>query len=383
MASPKTKAAGKTTGKAAASAASPPSVRRETDPVAEQEFGGAVGAVGLIIFSHVLPYYLWISNFYYQGTVIHPTSFDDALPWLQRMWGHITADALPNYRTATIYFGFLLFEALMAQFLPIGPKVKGLPIKSEGGRRLDYQCNALAAWYIALLTVAGLHLSGIFKITEIFDNFGSLMTVAIISGDVISILIYLSAFIFGKAIRVSGNPIYDFFMGIFLNPRIGRVDIKMWAEIRVSWTILFFLTVSAAVKQYETYGVVTAPMWFMILAHGLYTNACQKVWEPSLHSLLHSSILHYSIFSFFFSLSILSYYCAYYFFSNSHLAFLSFLRVKNASQLLGTSVTNVSVGCFVTGILQGSLLSTVSNPSSSIIEVQTSLLVQSTLPFSS
>jgi len=54
----------------------------------------------------------------------------------------------------------------------------------------------------------------------------------------------------GKAIRVTGNVIYDLFMGVFLNPRIGKLDIKMWAEIRVSWTILFFLTVSAAVKVY-------------------------------------------------------------------------------------------------------------------------------------
>jgi len=102
------------------------------------------------------------------------------------------------------------------------------------------------------------------------------MTVAMIAGDVVSVLIYVSAFAFGKAIRVSGNPIYDFFMGVNLNPRIGNLDIKMWAEIRVSWTILFFLTVSAAVKQYEVYGVVTMPMWFMVLAHTLYANACQK-----------------------------------------------------------------------------------------------------------
>jgi delta24(24(1))-sterol reductase len=74
------------------------------------------------------------------------------------------------------------------------------------------------------------------------------MTVAIIAGDVIAIIIYISAFSLGKATRVSGNFVYDFFMGVFLNPRLGSLDIKMWAEIRVSWTILFLLTVSTAVK---------------------------------------------------------------------------------------------------------------------------------------
>jgi hypothetical protein len=41
----------------------------------EQEFGGAVGAALIMIFSHVLPYYLWISNFFYGGRLIYPDSF--------------------------------------------------------------------------------------------------------------------------------------------------------------------------------------------------------------------------------------------------------------------------------------------------------------------
>ncbi len=129
-----------------------------------------------------------------------------------------------------------------------GPRVKGLSIKEEGGRQLEYRCNGLAAWYVTLLTAFLLHITGVFRITQIFDQFGSLMTVAIIAGDVIAVIIYISAFYFGKATRVSGNFIYDFFMGIYLNPRVGSLDIKMWAEIRVSWTILFLLTVSTAVK---------------------------------------------------------------------------------------------------------------------------------------
>jgi delta24(24(1))-sterol reductase len=36
------------------------------------------------------------------------------------------------------------------------------------------------------------------------------------------------------------------------------------------------LTASAAAKQYATYGTVSTPMIFMLVAHGLYTNACMK-----------------------------------------------------------------------------------------------------------
>jgi hypothetical protein len=46
----------------------------QKDNETEKEFGGAVGAAFIMIFSHILPYYLWISNFFYDGRLIHPES---------------------------------------------------------------------------------------------------------------------------------------------------------------------------------------------------------------------------------------------------------------------------------------------------------------------
>eukprot|EP01097_Dermamoeba_algensis_P003633 TRINITY_DN2502_c0_g1_i1.p1 TRINITY_DN2502_c0_g1~~TRINITY_DN2502_c0_g1_i1.p1 ORF type:complete len:284 (+),score=69.69 TRINITY_DN2502_c0_g1_i1:37-852(+) len=75
---------------------------------------------------------------------------------------------------------------------------------------------------------------------------------------------------------MTGIFIYDFFMGAPLNPRIGSLDLKMFAEARLSWILLFLLTSSAAAKQYQMLGYITPQMWFMVLAHGLYTNAIMK-----------------------------------------------------------------------------------------------------------
>ena len=50
--------------------------------------------------------------------------------------------------------------------------------------------------------------------------------------------------------RMSGNFIYDVFMG-------WPVDLKMWAEVRIPWVLVFFMSVSGACKQYEDYGYVT------------------------------------------------------------------------------------------------------------------------------
>jgi len=50
----------------------------------------------------------------------------------------------------------------------------------------------------------------------------------------------------------------------------------MLAEIRISWFLLFLLTLSCAVKHVELTGTVSLPLCFMVLCHGLYANATAK-----------------------------------------------------------------------------------------------------------
>ncbi len=86
------------------------------------------------------------------------------------------------------------------------------------------------------------------------------MSVAMIWGFAVSFGTYFWTVARGEQMRMSGSFIYDVFMGAALNPRIGPVDLKMWAEVRIPWVIVFFLAVSGACKQYEQYGAVT-PVW--------------------------------------------------------------------------------------------------------------------------
>lgn len=65
-------------------------------------------------------------------------------------------------------------------------------------------------------------------------------------------------------------------MGASLNPRLGSFDIKMWAETREAWVLLFLLTLSAAAHQAATFGSISGQMWFLIYAHFLYVNAIHK-----------------------------------------------------------------------------------------------------------
>ena len=78
---------------------------------------------------------------------------------------------------------------------------------------------------------------------------------------------------------MSGNVIYDYFAGAMLNPRIGNIDIKMWAEVRIPWILIFLIALGGAAKQYDTYGYVTPNMGVYVLGTGLYINACAKAEE--------------------------------------------------------------------------------------------------------
>lgn len=239
------------------------------------EFGGPWGALAIMVGSHLLVYYLWISSAYYHGAAVHPTSFTDVGPFLARMGHHIAAGAAPTWRAAAIYGGFLALQLALAYTMP-GVWVRGFPVPSENGVQHRYLCNGAVSWYVTLAAVALLHVTGLFRITELADERGPLLTVAVLFADATALAAYVITVARRRQTRMSGNVVYDFFMGAVLNPRLGRVDFKLFTEIRVSWILLFLLTLAAALEHGAVHGFISAPLVFMVVAHGLYTNACMK-----------------------------------------------------------------------------------------------------------
>jgi len=240
-----------------------------------REFGGTFGAAFIMTLSHALMLYLWIAWRFYDGAVFYPAGLSDLGPFFSRTWDQIVTYASPTWSTFAIYWTFLVIEGWMAAYLP-GLEIKGLPIPSRNGERLVYRCNGITAWYLSLIAIAILHFSGVFPLETIYTQFGSFMITAMISANIVALIVYFGAKATGNAERMSGSFLYDFFMGAWLNPRVGPLDLKMWAEVRVSWLTLFLLTCSGAAHQYATYGTLSTPMIFMVVAHFLYTNACMK-----------------------------------------------------------------------------------------------------------
>lgn len=240
------------------------------------EFGGSWGVSAMMIGFPLLMYYMWIGATYYDGRLPSPREDQDIFQFVTSLFKLAYDGAFPSLKAWAMYWTFFIFEALCYIYLP-GITTKGKPLEHEGGKQLVYYCSGIWSFYVTIAVMATLHLTGLFTLYTIIDEFGPLMSVAIITGFIISIIAYFSALYRGAQHRMTGSFLYDFFMGAELNPRmLGILDFKMFFEVRLPWYILLMVTSAAAARQYEQLGYVSGEMAFLVMAHFLYANACAK-----------------------------------------------------------------------------------------------------------
>ncbi|KAL3424096.1 ergosterol biosynthesis ERG4/ERG24 family protein [Phlyctema vagabunda] len=245
------------------------------DSTGHFDFGGSIGVSCMMVGFPMLMYYMWIGATYYNGKFPTPQDGQSYVDFVRHLAGLAYEGAFPSFRAWKIYWTFFIFEALLYCFAP-GVYAYGKPLAHEGGKQLKYYCSGIWSFYITIAVMGLLHFSGYFPLYTFIDEFGPLMSVAIISGFIVSFAAYFSALARGAQHRMTGYPIYDFFMGAELNPRIGILDFKMFFEVRLPWYILFGLSCGAAARQWEQYGYVSAEVGLLVMAHFLYANACSK-----------------------------------------------------------------------------------------------------------
>ncbi|KAL4808622.1 ergosterol biosynthesis ERG4/ERG24 [Aspergillus unguis] len=240
------------------------------------EFGGPVGVSALMLGFPLLMYYMYIGATFYNGKLPVPESNQSVSEFLAHLFELVYTHAYPHRKAWIIYWSFLTIEGLAYLYMP-GVYRVGKPLPHLNGFQLPYYCSAVWSWFATIILALTLHFTGIFNLTTLITDFGSLMSVGIISGYIVSILAYISALARGAQHRMTGSHVYDFFMGAELNPRLFKwLDLKMFFEVRIPWFILFLLTLATALMQYEEYGFVSGEVCFMLMAHFLYANACAK-----------------------------------------------------------------------------------------------------------
>lgn len=242
----------------------------------EWEFGGPAGAVGMIVGFPLLMWYMWICAYFNNGNVWLPEKGQSISSFLNELFQIFLDHGVPTARGWRIFGTFIFTQVVFYYTLP-GIWTKGQPLAHLQNKQLPYFCNAMWSFYTSNVIAIVLHFTGIFPLYTILDLFGEIMTAAIITGITYSIILYVwTLYVSGDYFRMTGNHIYDLFLGAPLNPRIGILDLKMFFEVRIPWFTLYFLTSAAVLRQYETYGYVSPQLATVWLAHYLYANSCAK-----------------------------------------------------------------------------------------------------------
>lgn len=242
----------------------------------EWEFGGPAGALGMMLGFPLLMWYMWILAQFYGGVPAWPTEGQLWSNFGGDLWDIFCKYGVPTVGNVMAFVTFFLVQMVFYVTLP-GVWTKGQPLAHLNDKQLPYYCNAIWSFYTLIVLSVALHVTGVFPITYWLDNFGGIMTTAIWLGMFLSVVLYIYCLRTGDYHRMTGNHIYDLFLGAPLNPRVGRyLDLKMFFEVRIPWFILFFLSLGLCFKQYEVYGKTLPQAFFMLYAHWLYANACSK-----------------------------------------------------------------------------------------------------------
>ncbi|KAJ3282580.1 hypothetical protein HK104_010822 [Borealophlyctis nickersoniae] len=173
-----------------------------------------------------------------------------------------------------VVLGWLAWQALCYFIVP-GPKVQGVVMRN--GERLDYKINAFNTLVATVgVLVSVYYTKGLAPFLWVADNTLPLAVAAATFCAVQSLVLYLASFRSPNVLLAeggnSGYPIYDYWMGRELNPRLpGGFDLKYICELRpglIGWAVL---NVCLAVKQYVLLGGrVTNSMALVVLFEAYY-----------------------------------------------------------------------------------------------------------------
>jgi delta14-sterol reductase len=212
------------------------------------------GAFLMMLALPPLTYYMWNCVVEFGGALVSPVGLLSKIP-------------APTPTSVAIFLGWFLLHAVLQIAAP-GKTAYGLPIPD--GQRLGYKMNGLFSFWFSLGAAALVIYSGLLAPSVLYDQFGPLLTTANLFAFVLAIYIYWLGKVSPKPERVSGNVMYDYFMGTALNPRNGSFDWKLFCEARpglIGWAVI---NLSMAAKQYQLHHTVTVPMILVCAFHFFY-----------------------------------------------------------------------------------------------------------------
>ncbi|KAK0666911.1 ergosterol biosynthesis ERG4/ERG24 [Cercophora samala] len=265
----------------------------------EYEFFGPPGAT---LISFILPPLVYAITFACNDlsgcpapSLLHPKTLDLDVLKREVGWPQDGLRGLFSLEATGWTLAFYLFNAILYRILP-ATETEGTVLRSGG--RLKYRFNAFSTTMFCIVAAAaGTIAQGAeFPLwTYITDNYVQILTANTLIAYALATFVYVRSFSVKPgnpenrelaAGGVTGNIIYDWYIGRELNPRItlpliGEIDIKEWMELRPGMLMYILLNGAFIAKQYRNYGYVTDSIVFVAIVQTLYVLDGQYM-EPAI-----------------------------------------------------------------------------------------------------
>ena len=232
-------------------------------------FWTEVGTWFMVVFSPSIVIYFWLACTSFSCSVVAPVEYalDKGFPSLYE--NHFPKATVFGFQ---LYFAWLAFQALLYVYLP---GMIGYGQTTPAGHTLPYIVNGLLAWFVThVLFLTGSLYFEFFSASIIADYWGPLLVAANFYGYFLTVFSYIKAYTFPSHPhdrKISSSFIYNMFMGIEFNPRVGKYfDFKLFHNGRpgiIAWTLI---NLSFAAAQYQKIGRVTNSMALLNWLHAVY-----------------------------------------------------------------------------------------------------------------
>lgn len=232
-------------------------------------FGPTVGPLGIMIGLPVVCYGL-----------VYGCNRHSCLTWT---WTDSTGTDFPSWPSGEklftweamgVFMMWMGFQIALHLVLP-GQQVQGTVVDQKTQTRLTYKLTGLRNFIVTLGLVGyfGFY-RRILNLGWAYDNYVPLMTASVCFSFALSVYLYARSFVPGRVLAkhgsISKQPVYEFFMGRELNPRIGPLDLKEFCELYpglIGWIVL---NLAMAHKQLTETGSVSASMVLVNIFQGIY-----------------------------------------------------------------------------------------------------------------
>lgn len=208
-------------------------VQQEPDSKAEAIQDGFLMRIAfpftLILLMPNLVLWLWYTVKYYDGSFLKFTQvFLDSPVWLVTdVWSKVN---IGTPFTLSVIGGYMTFQAILMKMVP-GRIVQG-PVTTNGNTP-TYVDNGFRIFLITMASFVGLSwflkTYTIYSPSLIYDNFGDLLATMNIFSLVFCVGLYFKGLYMPSTTDSGsgGNPLFDYYWGIELYPRVFGIDVKV------------------------------------------------------------------------------------------------------------------------------------------------------------